>query len=388
MDRFGKLDLLGAQAQYDICAACSSASQKRVRSSMDRWIYPAVRPDGQRVPVLKLLMSNACRNDCLYCATRSGADFRRSHFQPEELARMFDEMHRTGKVRGLFLSSAVEQDPDHSMERMLAAAHIVRRKYGFRGYVHIKVLPGASRAAIEAAARLGDRISINLEAPNADRLNAIAPDKDFDRDIMQRIRWIHSLVRSPDNRCRGHTTQFVVGAGQDSDKEIIFRTQHLYRELRLSRAYFSAYQPPSRNPVLNVPPVPLMREHRLYQTDFLLRKYGFRANEIFFGDDGNLSLDVDPKAVWAELHPEYFPIEMNRATLQELLRVPGIGPVSAKRIIEQRGATKICRLAELRKMGVVTRRAAPYVLLNGKLARRPLSQLSFWTDAPKPMVAP
>jgi len=366
MESQRKLHLLGQAAQYDLCGTGCGPQPSRIRKDAEHWIYPAVLPDGKRVRLLKVLMTNACRNDCVYCATRRSRNFRRSEFEPAELAQLFDQMHRAGLVSGLFLSSGVKGRPDRTMARMVATAEILRRKCGFSGYIHLKVLPGASYGAAERAAQLADRISVNLEAPDAQHLCRIAPDKDFQEDILRRLRWITDLVRSPDTRARSHTTQFVVGAAGESDREIVERVSGLYAGCGLARAYYSAYQPPDDEVPCELPPVPLVREHRLYQADWLIRKYRFRKEEIPYDENGNLSLIEDPKSAWARRHPERFPVEVNDAPLEALLRVPGIGPVSARRICEQRRAGRLRGLSDLRRLGVVASRAAPYVLISGK----------------------
>ncbi len=296
MEQQGKLDILAQSAQYDLCGSGCGPQARRIRKDATRWIYPAVLPDGGRVRLLKVLMTNACRNDCRYCANRCSRDFRRSGFAPTELARLFTDMRRSGLVSGLFLSSGVTDSPDRTMERMLATAELLRGRYDFTGYIHLKVLPGASYASAEQAARLADRISINLESPSAEHLARVAPDKDFERDILTRLRWLSELVRRPQTRAKSHTTQFVVGASGDTDRDILQRVDDLYGQHGLGRAYYSAYQRPDDDAHCQVESVPLVREHRLYQADWLIRKYGFGQREIPFGEDGNLLLFEDPKS--------------------------------------------------------------------------------------------
>jgi len=375
MDSMTKLELLGRSAQYDICARCDGSGEARVRGGFDRWIYPAVLPDGRRVRLLKVLQTNACRNDCRYCPTRYSRDFRRLAFAPEELAAIFESLRRARKVSGLFLSSAVHGAPDATMARMIATVEILRRRYGFRGYVHLKVLPGASEAAIEAAARLADRISINLEAPSPERLRRIAPDKDFEHDLYSRLRLVAQMARDRRFRAQSATTQYVVGAAGESDREIITRTWELYTRHGLYRAYYSAYQPPDAEAAHDAPAVPLMREHRLYQTDFLFRKYGFRPEEIIYDESGNLSLEADPKTLWARHHPERFPVEINTATREELLRVPGIGPRTVQHILAARTYSRLRDLRDLAQLGAVVSRAASYILLAGRRPIPPVQRL-------------
>jgi len=367
-----KVEFLGQAARYDLCGACGPQAH-RLRDDIGRWIYPAVLPDGKHVLLLKVLLTNACENDCLYCANRRGRDFRRLSFTPEELAWTFDQMRRRGLVQGLFLSSGV-CDATRTMDRMLAAVELIRRKYGFGGYIHLKILPGVSKAHVEQALRLASRVSVNLEAPNPRRLSLIAGNKDFEKDLLQPIRWIKELREARGGRLApaGYTTQFVVGAAGESDWELLSTVWKLYRELGLSRAYFSAFQPIPDTPLEGHPPTPPLREHRLYQADFLLRKYGFSLHELVFDERGNLPAQADPKMMWALTHPHRFPVEVNRASREELLRVPGIGPRSASRIVKRRRESKIRSLSDLRKMGALAERAAPFILLNGK---RPPSQL-------------
>jgi putative DNA modification/repair radical SAM protein len=385
MNAIEKINLLGEAAQHDLCGECGSAS--RVRDDIGRWIYPAALPDGRTVKLLKVLMSNACENDCFYCAQRRGRNFRRIAFRPDELARLFDELHHGGLVEALFLSSGIAGKPTCVMEQMLATVEILRRQYDYRGYVHLKILPGADVASIERAVQLANRVSINLEAPNQERLAAIAPDKRT-QDLLATMKLAQRLFEQRGDRratnvprpsmgagSSGQSTQFVVGAAGESDREILTMTESLYRDIGLSRVYFSAFQPVPDTPLDGRPPTPPLREHRLYQTDFLFRKYGFSLGELIFDAQGNLPRDADPKEMWAAAHPERFPIEVNRASKDELLRVPGIGPITAARIVKLRSKGKFRSLDDLTKVGIVSARAAPYVLLDGK---RPPMQLSLW----------
>jgi putative DNA modification/repair radical SAM protein len=346
-------------------------------------------PNGKTIRLLKVLMSNDCRNNCAYCATRCSSRHRRTAFTPDELSRLFVDLRSRDLAQGLFLSSAVTVSPDATMDKMLATAERLRQAHRFNGFIHLKVLPGASYDRIERAAELADRISINLEAPNAVRLSQISPDKDFATGIMTRMAWISRLAGRPDVRCKGHTTQFVVGAASEPDREILQATDRLYKSLRLSRAYFSAFQPVAGSELEGHPPTPLIREHRLYQTDFLFRRYGFRLDELVFDEQGNLPLDADPKRLWAERHPEAFPVEVNTATRDELLRVPGIGPRSASRIIQTRMKATFHALNDLKALGVVTSRATGYITIAGRF-ERPAStptQLHLWL-APAPPSLP
>jgi len=375
MDTIEKVQTLGEAARYDLCGACGESH--RVKDEMDRWIYPAALPDGKRVKLLKILLTNACDNNCLYCFNRKDRDFRRTSFKPEELAHLFDQLYHAKMVQGLFLSSAVHGSPERTMERMIATAEILRHNYLYRGYIHLKILPGASWGCVEQATQVADRVSINLEAPGQKWLGRLAPDKELD-DLLAPLRWVRRLLEDGGERRvqrAGQTTQFVVGAAGEPDKEILQTTERLYRELKLARVYFSAFQPLPNTPLEDRPATPLLREHRLYQTDFLFRRYGFTLEELVFDEEGNLPLEADPKMVWALHHPHFFPVEVNRATKEELLRVPGIGPRSARRIIKGRRLGRLRTLEDLQRLGAVAKRAAPFITLNGK---RPAFQLSLW----------
>jgi len=376
MDTYEKVKVLGRSAQYDLCGEACGTEASRVRDELGRWIYPAVVPDGRRVKLLKVLQSNACTNDCYYCANRVGRDCRRLSFSPDELARAFDQMRRRGLVEGLFLSSAICGGPGQAMDRMLATVELVRGKYQFRGYIHLKILPGVTLAHVEQAVRLASRLSVNLEAPSSKRLARIAPGKLLE-ELVEPLRWVHRLRLESEGRLvpAGQTTQFVVGAADESDGELLETVAQLYRKVDLHRVYFSAFQPVPGTPLADHPPTPLWREHRLYQSDFLFRQYGFTFDELIFDKEGNLPRQADPKRAWAMAHPEFFPIEVSTASREQLLRVPGIGPRSAGRILRWRQESKVRTLSDLNKAGAVIQWAAPFVLLNGRPAPY---QMEFW----------
>ncbi len=246
MDLLQKIDVLGESARFDICRGCGS-HDSRVKDDLGRWIYPAVRPDGKRIDMLKILQSNVCEKDCAYCANRSDRDVHRMTFKPDELARGFSELLRRGRVQGLFLSSGVCGNVGQATERMLATVEILRRRYLFGGYIHLKILPGADDASIEAAVRMANRVSVNLEAPNARRIGALSKGKDFEQDLVMPLRKAHR-IRQYIGRAVSMTTQFVVGAADESDSEILTTSTQLYGDLRLARAYYSAFQPISDTP--------------------------------------------------------------------------------------------------------------------------------------------
>lgn len=378
MDTEDKLALLGQQAQFDLSCACGTDSA-RTKGLDGRWIYPAALPNGRRMPVLKVLMNNACERNCLYCPQRANRANRRVGFSPDEMARLFDKLHRAHLVMGLFLSSAIVGHVRSSMDRLLATAAILRRRYRFHGFIHLKILPGAERAQVEEAITLANRVSINVEAPGQQALSRIAAMKDFQREIMTRIQWIAELLALGRSLCSGQTTQFVVGAAKEADREILHLSDQLYRLHGLKRVYFSAFQPVMDTPLETKTPTPFMREHRLYQADFLLRKYGFLYEDIPFDDQGLLDLEQDPKTQWAEQNREIFPLEINKAPKELLLRIPGLGPITVGRILKRRREQHFTNAEELRQLSPTAKKAAPFLLLNGKKARlEEPDQLSFW----------
>ena len=369
MDTTEKLDILGTAAGFDVCAA-SCAPRRRgkaplIHGQASQFISRATTSSGKKVSLFKVLQTNHCEKNCFYCVNRRGRDHPRTTFKPDELARLFMALYERRQVDGLFLSSAISGGPDRSMERMIATVEILRNNYKYKGYVHLKTLPGASQAAIERACRLASRTSVNLEAPRRESLAKIAPEKDLILDILDPLRWMATeMKRTP--LTAGVTTQFVVGAGGETDEEIIRSTAWLYKKLRLHRVYFSAFRPVEDTPLDGAQPTPPLREHRLYQADFLLRYYHFTAAELPFERSGNLPLDKDPKLTWALAHPGMFPVEVNQASEAMLLRVPGIGPISARRIIEARRKGKIRTLRPLARTGAVVKRARNFLTLAGK----------------------
>jgi len=377
VDTADKIEALGESARYDLCNACGAAGRKR--DDLGHWIYPAALPDGRRVRVLKVLQTNVCEKNCYYCSVRAGRDVPRTSFTPEELARAFDRLHRADLVDGLFLSSGVCAGADRTMDRMLACVELVRTQYGFSGYVHLKLLPGASEAHIERALQLAHRVSVNLEAPSAERLGVIAPYKDFYHELAQPMKVAKRLIDASGGQLApaGQTTQFVVGAAGESDHEILSTTARLYEELDLKRAYFSAFQPVPGTPLDGREATPAWREHRLYQADWLLRFYHFAFEDLVFDDDGHLPRRADPKMMYARAHPELFPVEVNHASREELLRVPGLGPRSVGRILSWRREGALRDLVDLRRAGAVAERAASFILLDGQ---RPPHQLPLWGE--------
>ncbi len=380
MDALQKLQLLGPAAAFEPAEEVGMLGERaplpQTPDELAGCISHATLPGGKRVPMLKTLVSSACERDCRYCPFRAGRDFRRATFTPDELANFTAQIYRQGLVKGVFLSSAILGGGPHTQDRIIATAELLRRKYQFTGYLHLKIMPGAERDQISAALQYADRLSVNLEAPNARRLADLAPHKHFSEELLQRLRWIHELRQTLPVRRPSITTQFVVGAVDETDVEILTTSAYLYRELGLARAYFSGFSPVVDTPLEHHPPIQLHREHRLYQASFLLRDYGFDVEELPFQQDGNLPLYEDPKIAWANQHLVHSPVELNTADREMLLRVPGIGPIGADRIIRARRQGTLHFLGDLSKLGIATKRAAPYILLNG---RRSPQQLTFWT---------
>jgi predicted DNA-binding helix-hairpin-helix protein len=377
MDPLQKLKLLGCQMNLEpaeesgTLAACETPGPS-ASPGADLPVHHAIMPGGKRIALLKTLLTSACERDCLYCPFRAGRDFRRATFQPDELARVFFQMHSAGQVEGLFLSSGVAGGGVHTQDRLLATAEVLRRKLGFRGYLHLKLMPGTERDQVLESMRWADRVSLNLEAPNARRLPSLAPHKIFEHELLQPLKWVDEIRRSlsPAKAWQGRwpslTTQFVVGGAGESDLEILGTTAYLTRQVNLKRAYFSAFNPVSDTPLADVAAENPWREHRLYQASFLLRDYGFDLEDLPFKADGHLPLHLDPKVGWARENLSEKPVEVNRANLHDLLRVPGIGPQGAKAIVQARRRGQLRELRDLRALGVLANRAAPFIVLNGK----------------------
>ncbi|MDY7010138.1 MAG: radical SAM protein [Planctomycetota bacterium] len=372
MDTHRKLELLADDSRYDLSCACGSTDgDHRRRGPGGTWLYPASLPGGGTSIMLKTLLSNSCVNDCRYCPLRNDQDRRRCALEPEEVAGVFMDYARGEKAFGLFLTSAVIRSPDYTMDRMTATGEILRRKFGYRGYLHLKIIPGASDAAIAKALSLASAVSLNVEAPKRSAFAALSEKKDFDRDIVRPMKLISQLTARGNRYERvKQTTQFIVGASDETDSDIVRATFGLYRRLRLNRVYFSAYQRGLGDPSLpgerNRPARPediLTREHRLYQADFLIRKYKWDLDDILFEDDDNLSLDIDPKQRWVERHPEFFPVRILSAGREELLRVPGIGPITAGRIIKTRRQGRITGLEDVGLRGKRLQKTLRYAVM-------------------------
>ncbi len=354
-----KLDILSQDAQYDLACACGNGKDTaRKRGDEGRWLYPVTVAQGGSGLLLKTLQSNCCVSDCKYCPLRSNANARRCSLSPAETAKVFmDYYRRRPEVFGLFVSSGIVRNADHTMQRLIDTASILRNYHKFKGYIHLKVIPGASDAAIEEAVRLATAVSLNIEAPGAKYFDRLTHTKQFDRDIVRPMKLISDLTsRGAKYSKVKASTQFIVGAAGEQDREILNYVDAVYNRLNYERVYFSAYQPglgdytiPGEQAFNLTPDARFTREHRLYQCDFLLRTYGFQKNELIFEPDGNLSLSADPKEVWAKKHPEMFPVNINRADKFELMRIPGIGAETANKIIRLRGIHRLQSVRDIVK---------------------------------------
>jgi predicted DNA-binding helix-hairpin-helix protein len=323
--------------------------------------------------LMRVMQTNACSLSCGYCPTFCGGKMRRTNLSPEEVARVFMDAHRAGLADGLFLTSGVPGRPAKMTDRMLAAVDLLRRREGFQGYVHLKLLPGAEPAQVETAVQLASRVSVNLEAPGPAYVRALAREKDFAGDLLPNLELAGRLMlqrqraQTPSKfPAAGTTTQFVVGAAGERDREILGVVTALERRRLLRHAHFSAFQPVVGTPFEGRDPTPATREQRLYQAEHLMRQYGFDYDELVFAADGNLPLDDDPKTAWALAHPERFPVEACRAPYEMLVRVPGIGPGTARALVEGRRHTVIRWSGDLRAAGVDVTRAGWFLTVHGR----------------------
>jgi predicted DNA-binding helix-hairpin-helix protein len=379
MEAIEKLQLLSSQmhlepAEDSTCVQLSPHKQDKITVS------DALLPNGQRISLLKTQLSTICERNCYYCPFRSGRDFQRATFKPEEFAKIYMSLYQARIAEGIFLSSGILKNGTFTQDKLIDTADILRNKLNFRGFIHLKIMPGSEYAQVERAMQLADRVSINLEAPNTERLEKLAPRKQFVEELLQPLKWINQIRRSQpaykgwNKHWPSSVTQFVISAVGETDIELLATTEYLYNQLRLKRAYYSSFNPISDTPLENVPPGSPVREHRLYEASFLLRDYGFGLEELPFNQDGYLPQDVDPKYAWARLNLSAHPVEINHLDKHELLHIPGIGPKSAKAILAARIKNKITHHEELSGLGVNLKRAEPFILINGKSA---VYQISF-----------
>ena len=374
-----KLTILADSAKYDVACTSSGASRAAGAGGVGSCYAPgcchAFTADGRCVSLLKVLMTNCCSFDCSYCVNRKSNDVPRATFTPRELAELTIEFYRRNYIEGLFLSSAVLVSPDYTTERMLAVLRLLRGEYRFGGYIHAKAIPGTSPELLEQLGFLADRLSVNIELPSERSLNLLAPDKGR-HSIFRPMKQIAvegaanreevALYRkAPRFAPAGQSTQMIVGADGADDRTILATSSRLYDRFRLRRVYYSAFSPiPDASALLPPQPAPLLREHRLYQADWLLRFYGFATAEITEGSNGMLDLDIDPKLAWALRHRGRFPVDLNRAERPLLLRVPGLGKRTVERIIAMRRVRAV-RLDDLQQLRVPLRTVRPFVLAAG-----------------------
>ena len=392
MELMDKLEILADAAKYD--AACTSSGLDRagrpgtIGSTTLAGCCHSFSADGRCISLLKVLMTNVCAYDCQYCVNRRSNDLPRAAFTPRELCELTMGFYRRNYIEGLFLSSAVLVSPDYTTERMIEALRLLREEYRFGGYIHAKAIPGADPRLTYRLGLLADRMSVNIELPSAGSLALLAPDKKKENILtpMGQIRDGISLASRERKLCRhaprfapaGQSTQMIVGATPESDRQILTLTQGLYDKYHLKRVFYSAYMPVSNSPLLPAPQnfqPPLLREHRLYQADWLLRFYHFRAEELLDEEAPNLDPRLDPKCTWALRHLEFFPVEVNRADYEALLRVPGVGVRSARRILSARRVGPLT-FEGLKRLGVVLKRAQYFLTCSG----RPLTGLRVRED--------
>ncbi len=365
MNKVKKLEILSESAKYDRCNYINSNVESFLGSKIPG-IYHASTTNGCTIPLFKVLMTNKCSNDCQYCINHNKHHFNRVEFSPEELTSIFIDYYQNRYVEGLFLSSGIPNDAENSMENMVEVARKLRSDYGYKGYIHLKILPGSSYDLIKRAVSLADRVSVNIEAATQEGFSELSSTKKYDTDIIRRINWIKRLLKRDGNLApSGQTTQFIIGATDETDQQILNRVNWLYEKMDIKRSYFSPFEPMKHTPLESHEEPHPKRSPRLYQADYLLNSYGFSLDELVFDEDNNLKLDIDPKYYSALSHKEFFPIEINDAPYNELIRVPGIGKISAKRILKARKLGNYFeKLEELKNIGVVVRRAEPFIKLN------------------------
>lgn len=366
MSRARKLKILGESARYDRC----NYANYNVDNFLTRkipGIYNASTRDGCTVPLFKVLMTNKCSNDCKYCVNCNKHRFDRVEFSPEDLTSIFLDYYNNRYVEGLFLSSGINRNAETSMENMVEVARKLRMEHSYKGYIHLKILPGTSHDLIKSAMSLADRVSINMEAATPEGFEELTSTKNYETDIIRRMRWMKRLGSRRDLAPSGQTTQFIVGATNETDQDILERVNWLYKKLKIKRSYFSSFSPIKDTPLENHEKPHPKRSSRLYQADYLLDSYKFGLDELVFDENGNMNPDMDPKYCSAISSPENFPVEVNEASYSELLRVPGIGKVSANRIVKLRKHGKCFnKMKELKDVGVVVSRAEPFIKLNKK----------------------
>ncbi len=379
-DALTKLAQIGDATHFEPAGDQPQSEQRRVQyqsRSLAECITNVSTPKGKK-PVLKVMVTTACERNCHYCPFRAGrSKMKRLTFTPDELASSLDTLQRAGRVDGMFLSSGIIKGSVTTQDKIIDTAEIVRKRYGYQGYLHLKVMPGIEYEQLYRLMQLADRVSVNLEGPTQERLNALAPKKDFQRELLGMLQLAEQIRRQhPSQKLAGTVTQFVVGAVGDTDHELLALSNRLYQHYGLTRAYYSGFSPVLQTPFENLPPTDPLREHRLYQASFLLRDYGWNVEDLPFLQDGNMELALDPKRAWAERHLREAPVEIMRASRWQLLRIPSIGPLGADAILKARRQGRLTTLTDLQKLGIrAPEQASPYILLSGQ---SPLAQLSLF----------
>ncbi|MDR2829768.1 MAG: helix-hairpin-helix domain-containing protein [Methanobrevibacter sp.] len=361
MESLRKMQVLCDYAQYDLCDYSNDIKQSNTNLP---GIYHTTS-NNCKIPIFKVLMTNECVFDCKYCINQSKHKFTRLKLEPEEVTNVFLDYYQKKYVYGLFLSSGIIKSANYTMENMIEVAKILRKDYGYNSYIHLKIVPGASKESIKRAMRLANRVSINFESATPDGLSEISPTKSFKKDILRRFKWIDSIKRKDKSLAQsGATTQFVIGANDETDHEVLSSLKSFYKRLNIHRSYFSAFDPVSGTELESKEKCSSKRTAQLYHAEALIKTYRFDVDEIVFNKNGLLSEDEDPKYLSA-LNMNIFPVEINSAPLHELLRVPGIGPKSASKIINIRKKMPFKTINELKKLGVVVSRAEPFIKLKG-----------------------
>lgn len=380
MDLQRKLEILSSAAKYDVSCSSSGSNRKNKKGGIGNasvsGICHSFTPDGRCVSLLKILMSNVCIYDCSYCISRTSNDFPRATFTPDEICDITINFYKRNYIEGLFLSSAIVKSADFTMEKLYETVYKLRNEHNFNGYIHLKAIPGADQNLIDKAGLLVDRMSVNIELPSSESLKILAPDKDKNKILLPMKNISNKIIQNKNEIKRfknapifvpgGQSTQLIVGASPESDLKILTLSESLYEKMNLKRVYYSAFVPVTndkRLPEIKNPPT--LREHRLYQADWLLRFYGFNANELLSEENPNFDINFDPKTNWALKNIHIFPLEINKAPREMLLRIPGIGEKSVQRIMAIRKVSNIT-FEDLKKIGVVLKRAQYFLTCNGK----------------------
>ncbi len=390
-----KLEILADAAKYD--ASCASSGAKRsatpggIGHSDGMGICHSYTPDGRCVSLLKILLTNFCTYDCIFCVNRVSSDIQRARFTPEEVVNLTLDFYKRNYIEGLFLSSGIIQSPDYTMEQLVAVAKTLRQVHRFGGYIHLKTIPGCDPKLITQAGLYADRLSANIELPTQQDLVQLAPEKKSaviestmgeiatqkdQSDEDRRTSRLAPDLKPPKFAAAGQSTQMVIGATPATDRQILSTATHLYTSYKLRRVYYTGFSPyPEADTRLPLKPAPLIREHRLYQSDWLVRFYGFLASELTSDDNPDLSLTEDPKTTWARTHPEFFPVDVNAAPREALLRIPGIGYKNVDRILSIRKYHRL-NLGDLRKLHVRVNNSLPYLIADDHLPSAPILKAS------------